>query len=94
MACAVTMDVAAGEDVAVFAFQEQVEERFRGLPVKPGDFASRATQPVFGEGPVGAALFILGEQPGDEEDISGRPFVGPAGRLLDPYSGPRLAAGE
>ncbi len=47
------------------------------------EWAARATQPVFGEGPPGAALFFVGEQPGDEEDIQGRPFVGPAGRLLD-----------
>jgi uracil-DNA glycosylase len=43
----------------------------------------RGTQTVFGEGPVGAKLFLVGEQPGDREDIEGRPFVGPAGRLLD-----------
>jgi len=43
----------------------------------------RATQTVFGEGPVGADLFLVGEQPGDQEDHQGRPFVGPAGRLLD-----------
>jgi DNA polymerase len=47
------------------------------------DFAHRATQIVFGEGPLGAALMFVGEQPGDEEDIQGRPFVGPAGRLFD-----------
>jgi DNA polymerase len=47
------------------------------------DFAARATQPVFGEGPVGAPLMFVGEQPGDEEDLQGRPFVGPAGRLFD-----------
>ena len=46
-------------------------------------WAAQATQPVFGEGPIGARLFLIGEQPGDEEDIAGRPFVGPAGRLLD-----------
>ncbi|OAN83305.1 uracil-DNA glycosylase [Erythrobacter sp. EhN03] len=38
---------------------------------------------VMGEGPQGAALMIVGEQPGDQEDLSGRPFVGPAGQLLD-----------
>lgn len=38
---------------------------------------------VFGEGPAGARLMLVGEQPGDEEDRAGRPFVGPAGRLLD-----------
>ncbi|MEZ6090511.1 MAG: UdgX family uracil-DNA binding protein [Pirellulaceae bacterium] len=42
-----------------------------------------ATQVVFGEGPVDARLMFVGEQPGDEEDLKGRPFVGPAGRLLD-----------
>jgi probable DNA metabolism protein len=42
-----------------------------------------ATQTVFGEGPAGARLMFVGEQPGDQEDVVGRPFVGPAGRLLD-----------
>jgi uracil-DNA glycosylase len=42
-----------------------------------------ATQVVFGAGPVRASLMLIGEQPGDEEDRRGQPFVGPAGRLLD-----------
>ncbi|MEY2490905.1 MAG: uracil-DNA glycosylase [Verrucomicrobiota bacterium] len=42
-----------------------------------------ATQTVFGEGPKGARLLLLGEQPGDQEDVAGQPFVGPAGKLLD-----------
>lgn len=42
-----------------------------------------ATQAVCGEGPARARLMIVGEQPGDQEDLEGRPFVGPAGRLLD-----------
>jgi DNA polymerase len=41
------------------------------------------TQTVWGEGPVGAPLMLVGEQPGDHEDLQGRPFVGPAGQLLD-----------
>ena len=41
------------------------------------------TQTVFGEGPRAADLMLVGEQPGDREDREGRPFVGPAGRLLD-----------
>jgi uracil-DNA glycosylase len=41
------------------------------------------TQTVFGEGPVPAPVMLVGEQPGDQEDLQGRPFVGPAGRLLD-----------
>jgi DNA polymerase len=42
-----------------------------------------ATQAVFGEGTRSAAVMLVGEQPGDQEDKAGRPFVGPAGRLLD-----------
>src|ERR671920_534975 len=42
-----------------------------------------ATQAVMGDGPEDAALMVLGEQPGDQEDRAGEPFVGPAGRLLD-----------
>src|SRR5437764_1342788 len=47
------------------------------------DLYRNATQTVFGEGQPGARLMLLGEQPGDKEDVEGRPFVGPAGRLLD-----------
>ena len=43
----------------------------------------RATQAVFGEGRARARAMMVGEQPGDEEDLTGHPFVGPAGRLLD-----------
>jgi DNA polymerase len=42
-----------------------------------------ATQTVFGEGPQHASLMLVGEQPGDKEDLAGRPFVGPAGQMLD-----------
>ena len=42
-----------------------------------------ATQAVMGDGPTGAALMVVGEQPGDREDLVGEPFVGPAGQLLD-----------
>jgi uracil-DNA glycosylase len=42
-----------------------------------------ATQTVFGEGPATASIMMVGEQPGDQEDRAGRPFVGPAGRILD-----------
>jgi uracil-DNA glycosylase len=47
------------------------------------DLYKRATQTVFGEGPKQARLVFVGEQPGDMEDRQGRPFVGPAGRILD-----------
>ena len=42
-----------------------------------------ATQTVFGEGPVDAGIMFVGQQPGDREDLAGRPFVGPAGQLFD-----------
>lgn len=42
-----------------------------------------ATQTVFGEGPQGAQVVLVGEQPGDKEDLAGKPFVGPAGQMLD-----------
>jgi len=47
------------------------------------DLWENATQTVFGEGPEGSKLMLVGEQPGDQEDLQGLPFVGPAGRLLD-----------
>jgi DNA polymerase len=47
------------------------------------DLYRDATQTVFGEGIPGAEVVLVGEQPGDREDLEGRPFVGPAGRLLD-----------
>src|SRR5881396_21154 len=43
----------------------------------------RATQTVFGEGPKDAAIMLVGEQPGDYEDQEGKPFVGPAGKIMD-----------
>jgi DNA polymerase len=47
------------------------------------DLYKHATQTVFGEGPLGASIMFVGEQPGDQEDLAGRPFVGPAGALFD-----------
>jgi len=47
------------------------------------DLWKRGTQTVFGEGPRNAAVMFVGEQPGNDEDLSGHPFVGPAGKLLD-----------
>jgi uracil-DNA glycosylase family protein len=47
------------------------------------DLWARATQTVFGTGPVPARLMLVGEQPGDREDVEGEPFVGPAGGVLD-----------
>ena len=58
-----------------------VREAARGC--RACDLYKRGTQTVFGEGPRRAAIMMVGEQPGDAEDLAGRPFVGPAGRLLD-----------
>ncbi|MBK1661413.1 UdgX family uracil-DNA binding protein [Paracraurococcus ruber] len=63
---------------ALAALKAEIERR-NDLP----PWAAAATQIVFGEGPVGAPLLFVGEQPGDEEDLAGKPFVGPAGRLFN-----------
>jgi uracil-DNA glycosylase len=47
------------------------------------DLYQNATQTVFGQGPASARILMIGEQPGDQEDRVGEPFIGPAGRLLD-----------
>jgi DNA polymerase len=47
------------------------------------DLYKHATQTVFGEGPLDVSIMFVGEQPGDQEDLAGRPFVGPAGQLFD-----------
>jgi uracil-DNA glycosylase family protein len=47
------------------------------------DLYKCGTQTVFGEGPKAAPLMLVGEQPGDQEDLAGKPFIGPAGKILD-----------
>jgi uracil-DNA glycosylase len=60
---------------------DELRDAARGCTACP--LYARATQTVFGEGPVPARLMLVGETPGDQEDRQGRPFVGPAGKLLD-----------
>ena len=60
---------------------ESVREVAAGC--KACDLYKRGTQTVFGEGPKRADIMLVGEQPGDAEDLAGHPFVGPAGKLLD-----------
>jgi uracil-DNA glycosylase family protein len=60
---------------------DSVREASRGCKACP--LYLRGTQTVFGEGPAPATVMLVGEQPGDAEDLSGHPFVGPAGQLLD-----------
>src|SRR3954469_8842675 len=57
---------------------QQAADGCRGCPLY-----ENATQTVFGEGPPDARVVLVGEQPGDKEDVAGEPFVGPAGQLLD-----------
>jgi DNA polymerase len=66
--------------VAGEADLEDVRDAARGC--RACDLWSRATQTVFGSGPVPARLMLVGEQPGDREDLVGEPFVGPAGGIL------------
>src|SRR4051812_23750371 len=67
----------AVEDGAAFDDVRAAADRCRAC-----DLWARATQTVFGLGPVPAPLMLVGEQPGDREDVEGLPFVGPAGRVL------------
>jgi uracil-DNA glycosylase len=67
----------ARDGIASLAELKAATMRCRECPI--GEFA---TQSVIGEGRPGARLLLVGEQPGDQEDLQGRPFVGPAGRLL------------
>jgi uracil-DNA glycosylase family protein len=65
------------DKLSMSALREAVQ-RCRGCPLY-----ANATQAVFGEGKLMAEVMLVGEQPGDQEDLAGRPFVGPAGKLLD-----------
>jgi uracil-DNA glycosylase len=70
-----------GADVPVPATLEAAREAARSCTRCP--LYLLGTQTVFGEGPAAAPVMFVGEQPGDKEDLAGRPFVGPAGRLFD-----------
>jgi uracil-DNA glycosylase family protein len=65
-------------DLRTLPMLQDAVQRCRGC-----DLYQNATQAVFGEGQKAASVVFVGEQPGDEEDQTGRPFIGPAGRLLD-----------
>ena len=59
------------------------EARQKAEGCRACDLWRHATQTVFGEGSAGASIVLVGEQPGDQEDLAGKPFVGPAGRVLE-----------
>ena len=67
-----------GPKASSLAARAKLENACQRCPLHRG-----ATQAVPGEGTRGAAVMLVGEQPGDKEDLAGKPFVGPAGRLLD-----------
>jgi DNA polymerase len=75
---AVPLHPAAPRASPELAALSDATNRCRECPIGAG-----ATQSVVGEGRLGAQLMLVGEQPGDQEDLQGRPFVGPAGQLLD-----------
>jgi DNA polymerase len=70
-------DVGGNSQIAWEALREEALGCTRCHLYKP------ATQTVFGEGPVSASIMFVGEQPGDQEDLAGHPFIGPAGQLFD-----------
>ena len=72
--------IALGEEVAALELHE-LREKAQGC--RACDLWQGGTQTVFGEGSRDAEVMMVGEQPGDREDIEGRPFVGPAGKVLD-----------
>jgi DNA polymerase len=76
--------IALGDDNgAVGAAPDLDELREKAKACRACDLWKTGTQTVFGEGPGRAAVMLVGEQPGDREDVEGRPFVGPAGKVLD-----------
>lgn len=80
-----TMPAKRNPDRAVEAMWDQKPkslEALNAIIAKAGPLVPGATQAVFGEGPAHADIVFVGEQPGDQEDLQGRPFVGPAGKLL------------
>ena len=78
-------------ELPLFSKRERVNDPERALALLAAEAKAcmrcplykNATQTVFGEGSAQASLMLVGEQPGDQEDLTGRPFVGPAGKVLD-----------
>jgi len=83
--CAATGEMPAVGDATEFVPAERDLETLReaSCACRGCDLYEAATQTVFGEGRATASIMLVGEQPGDYEDREGKPFVGPAGRLLD-----------
>ena len=74
----------AGSEKTLFPMHASLEELTKAAKdCKACDLWKRGTQTVFGEGSSHAKVMLVGEQPGNQEDLEGKPFVGPAGKLLD-----------
>ncbi|MGZ5917710.1 MAG: UdgX family uracil-DNA binding protein [Methyloceanibacter sp.] len=81
----------AGSGMPLFGNPERINDPGRALKQAAAearrctrcDLYKYATQTVFGEGPADASLMLVGEEPGDQEDLAGHPFIGPAGKVLD-----------
>ena len=76
------MPAGRGSAPATGALEPKTLEELNAIIAAAGPLVPGATQAVFGEGRAGAEIAFVGEQPGDQEDRQGRPFVGPAGQLL------------
>jgi len=76
-------DTAAKLAILTPSLRTITDLRVAATNCKACDLYKTATQTVFGEGPAKARIMFVGEQPGDQEDRTGHPFVGPAGKLLD-----------
>ncbi len=76
------MPAGRGSAPATGALEPKTLEELNAIIAAAGPLVPGATQAVFGEGRAGAEIMFVGEQPGDQEDRQGLPFVGPAGRLL------------
>ena len=76
-------EAGAKEFPVVPAINDLARLRDAAASCKVCPFSAHATQTIFGEGPASARVLLVGEQPGDQEDRVGRPFVGPAGAVLD-----------
>lgn len=74
---------AAARDAVLAGRAGAAEVRRAAAGCRACDLWARATQTVFGEGAIPARVMLVGEQPGDNEDVAGQPFVGPAGKVLD-----------
>ena len=76
------MPAERGSGPTIGAREPKTLEELNAIIAEAGPLVPGATRAVFGEGPAHAAIAFVGEQPGDQEDRQGRPFVGPAGQLL------------